>query len=177
MSILDTLGNIATTLSGANPITQQQQASYQSNGFLVASTPSADGNGLPYTKITAGVDAALSRNIMTWFVPQFGTVQMFVNPEKVSYKHKKIINKTMTKGGFSLQYWGEELSTLALSGTTGSSGIEGINALYEVYRAEQFAFDATGLVLAANNAAAASSNSLASSLVGNLGSALSGSSA
>jgi hypothetical protein len=116
----------------------------------------------------------MGRNSITWFVPQFGTVQMFVNPEKIIYTHKKIIQKNMTKNGFSLQYWGEDLSTLDISGTTGSSGVEGLNALYEIYRAEQFAFDATGLTLASNNAAAASANSLANSLGSALGGALGG---
>ena len=173
-SAISGLGSAVSSLSGANPITQQQQQSYESNGFLLAATPTADGNGLPYTKIAPGVSAALNRNIMTWFVPQFGTVQMFVNPEKVLYHHKKLVQKTMTKGGFSLQYWGEDLSTLDLSGTTGSSGIEGINMLYEVYRSEQLAFDASGLVLAANNAAASAANSLSGGLMSALGGAIGG---
>jgi hypothetical protein len=81
-----------------------------------------------------------------------------------------LISKDRTKGGFTLQYWGEELDVINISGTTGSSGIEGINVLYEIYRAEQYAFDATGLVIASNNATTDLSNTLTG-----LGGALGGS--
>ena len=78
---------------------------------------------------------------------------MYVNPSNISYKHKKLITKERTKGGYTLQYWGEDLTTLAISGTTGSAGIEGINVLEEIYRAEQLSFDAVGQTLAASSAA------------------------
>ena len=171
------IDQLSATLNGANPITQQQLASFQSNGFLVSATPSADGNGLPFTQIAAPVDAKLNRNIITWFVPQFGTVRMFINPQNITYNHKKLINKDRTKGGYTLQYWGEELSTLNISGVTGSSGIEGINMLYEIYRAEQYAFDAVGLTLASNNASADMANNLIQGIGGALGQAIGGSSA
>jgi len=169
---LQGISGVQSSLNGSNPATQQQLASYQSNGFLVASTPEASGNGLPYTQIAPGVSAQIRRNIITWFVPQFGTVEMFVNPQNITYNHKKLINKDKTKGGYTLQYWGEELSTLNISGTTGSSGIEGINMLYEVYRAEQYAFDAVGLTLAANNAASDLSNNISQAIGGAIGQVL-----
>ncbi len=141
---------------------------FRNNGFLVSSTPAADGNGLPYSKVKTNVAGQIKRNIITWFVPQFGIVRMYVNPQGITYNHKKLISKERTKGGFTLQYWGEDLTTLNINGTTGSSGIEGINMLYEVYRAEQYAFDAVGLTLAANNASA----DLAGNLVNGIGGAI-----
>jgi hypothetical protein len=125
-------------------------------------------NGLPFTQITPGVDSVITRNIITWFVPQYGTVEMFINPQNIKYNHSKQINKERTKGGFTLQYWGENLSTLNIDGTTGSSGIEGINMLYEIYRAEQYAFDTVGITLAANNASADLSNGLSQGIGGAL---------
>ncbi len=168
-SVTSGISNTISALNGANPLTQSNLASFESNGFLVASTPSADGNGLPFTKISPGVAGQISRNIITWFVPQFGVVRMFINPQNIQYQHRKLINKERTKGGYTLQYWGEELSQLSISGTTGSSGIEGINMLYEIYRAEQYAFDAVGLTLAANNAAADVANNLVQGIGGALG--------
>jgi hypothetical protein len=173
-SAVNGLDNITSTLDGMNPLTQSQLASFKSNGYLEASNPTADGNSLPFNKITPGVTAQIGRNIITWFVPQFGTVRMYVNPQNITYNHKKLISKERTKGGYTLQYWGEELDQLNISGTTGSSGIEGINALYEIYRAEQYAFDAVGLSLAANNAAADLSNNLVQGLGGALGQAIGG---
>ncbi len=173
-SAISGINNLSATLNGANPLTRQQQDSFQSNGFLVSATPSADGNGLPFEKIATGLNAKIGRNIITWFVPQFGTVRMFINPQNITYNHRKLINKDRTKGGYTLQYWGEELSTLNISGTTGSSGIEGINMLYEIYRAEQYAFDAVGLNLAANNASADLANNLIQGVGGALGQAVGG---
>lgn len=170
------LGDIINALNGANPVTQEQQASYQSNGFLLASNPAASGNALPYTQIAAEVPAQITRNIITWYVPQFGTVSMFINPQNITYAHKKLIYKDKTKGGYTLQYWGEDLDTLNISGTTGSSGIEGINALYEVYRAEQYAFDAVGLTMAANNASTDVANNVSVGLGGAIGQVLGGTS-
>lgn len=175
-SLTNSVGSAVNALNGSNPLTQSQLASFESNGFLVASTPSADGNGLPFSKITPNVNATISRNIITWFVPQFGTVRMFINPQNITYNHKKLISKERTKGGFTLQYWGEDLSTLNISGTTGSSGVEGINMLYEIYRAEQYAFDAVGLTLAGNNASADVANNLVQGIGGALGQAIGGNS-
>lgn len=174
MSFGSIVAGIAGALSGTNPVTQEQVNSYQDNGFLLASSPTANGNGLPYTQITPQVPGQITRNIITWFVPQFGTVQMFINPQNITYAHKKLINKDRTKGGYTLQYWGEDLDTLNISGTTGSSGVEGINALYEIYRAEQYAFDAVGVSLAANNAAADVANNVSVGIGGAIGQLIGG---
>jgi hypothetical protein len=109
---------------------------------------------------------------MTWFVPEFGIVKQFVNPERLSIADRKLINRDRTKSGFTIQYWGEDLTTINISGTTGSSGIEGINVLHEIYRAEQYAFDSIGLTLAANNASADVAHNLISGIGGGIGGAI-----
>lgn len=157
-----------------NPLTDAQKNSFRNNGFALPANFSADGNGLPFQKVKSSRPGQLRRNIITWFVPEFGIVRMYVNPSSISYAHKKIISKDRTKGGYTLQYWGEDLTTLSIQGTTGSSGIEGINALYEIYRAEQYAFDGVGLTLAANNASADVANNLVQGAGGALGSAIGG---
>ena len=125
---------------------------FDAEGFVVSETPNADGIGLPSSKIPENRHPAVQRRrIMHWFVPEFGVVKMYVNPQTITYAFKKLINKSLTKGGYVLQYWGEELPTLTINGVTGSSGVEGLNVLHEVYRAEQYAFDALGLTLAANS--------------------------
>lgn len=173
-SVTASISQTQNALQATNPLNQSPVSNFQANGFLLPSTPSADGNGLPFTKVQPELDAQLQRNIITWFVPQFGTVRMFINPQSISYVHKKLIHKDKTKGGFTLQYWGEELSVLNIHGTTGSSGVEGINALYEIYRAEQYAFDAVGLTLAANNASADVANNLVQGVGGGLGQLING---
>jgi hypothetical protein len=156
------------------PLNQTSQDQFKSDGFLVPATFSSDGTGLPFSKVPSNKASQMKRNIMTWFIPEFGIVRMYVNPSRIQYAHKKLINKDRTKGGFTLQYWGEELDVLSISGTTGSSGIEGINVLYEIYRAEQLAFDGVGLTLAANNASADIANNLVNGLGGALGGAING---
>jgi len=166
-NLINTNNAAQNTINNNQPLTQSQQQAFQAGG-LPASFQS-DQNGLPYTYVPSYKPAVLHRNIITWFVPQFGTVRMYINPSAISYNHKKLITKDKTKGGYTLQYWGEELTTLNISGTTGSAGIEGINALYQIYRAEQYAFDPIGLTLAAQNVAADLSNNLVNGAGGSLG--------
>lgn len=80
------------------------------------------------------------RSLIQWEVPHVGSnqfVEMYVNPENIQFNSRKEINRVRTKGGYIAQYWGEDLDTIAISGTTGDSGIEGINVLRDVYRSEQ----------------------------------------
>ncbi len=93
--------------------------------------------------------AVSGRKLIHWLVPEGPLVQMYINPQNIRINNKKIITPTRTKGGFVIQYWGEDLGTLSLSGTTGTSGIEGINVLHDIYRNEQIAFDPYALSAAA----------------------------
>ena len=68
--------------------------------------------------------------------------KLYLNPQTVNIREQKLINEQLTKGGFVIQYWGEQLQELQASGTTGSSGIEGINILRDIYRHEQAAMRA-----------------------------------
>lgn len=144
------------------------------SGFNGNSIPSADGTGLPSSKVLPAQVAEAGRDIIHWFIPEFGIVKMYVNPSSISYQDKKIITKDRTKGGYLLQYFGEELTKLNIRGTTGSSGIEGINVLYEIYRSEQLSFDAIGLSLAADNAALGATQQLVSSIGSSIGGAIGG---
>lgn len=158
-------GGTSTLDGGAN------RGSFEQDGFTVPNSPQADGNGLPFKKTSSDQTGRIRRNIITWFVPEFGAIKMFVNPNSIRYNYVKAVQSERTKGGYSLQYWGEELTTLTIGGTTGSSGIEGINVLEEIYRAEQYAFDGFGLSLAANNANATSG---AAGIVDKVGGAIGG---
>jgi hypothetical protein len=151
---------------------QSQPPGTQNNdGFTVPPTYSADGNGLPYNNVPSQKRGQLKRNIITWFVPQFGIVRMYINPQSISFKNTKVIDHQRTKGGYTVQYWGEDLTQIAINGNTGSAGIEGINVLYQLYRAEQYAFDSVGLTLAANNV----NNDLSHNLVNGVASMFGGS--
>lgn len=68
-------------------------------------------------------------------------VKMYINPEAVTLSESKIVNESLTKGGYVVQYWGEKNTTLNMNGSTGSSGIEGINVLRRIYRHEQVEYD------------------------------------
>jgi hypothetical protein len=65
---------------------------------------------------------------------------MYLNPQRFDISENKIISEQMTKGGYVVQYWGEQLPIITAGGTTGSSGIEGINILRDIYRHEQIHF-------------------------------------
>jgi hypothetical protein len=79
--------------------------------------------------------------MVRWKLPHLGWIKMFLNPQNMVISDVKDIESTRTKAGFILQYAGEQLTTIDISGTTGSAGIEGINILRTIYRSEQEAFD------------------------------------
>jgi len=81
------------------------------------------------------------QQIMTWRLPNGSSVQMYINPENFVVNESKQITQTRTKGGFVVQYWGDNLAKLSLSGTTGSSGVKGVQVLRDIYRAENHAFE------------------------------------
>lgn len=89
-----------------------------------------------------------NRQLIRWRVPGLGFVDMYINPQSMSIREAKVIQKQRTKGGYVIQYWGEELAVMTIGGTTGASGIEGINILRKVYRAEQDAFQQVEKTLA-----------------------------
>src|SRR5690606_12088700 len=54
---------------------------------------------------------------------------------------RKLITETFTKGGYMVEYWGEDLPTISVRGSTGSGGVEAIEILRAVYRNEQIQMD------------------------------------
>ena len=93
---------------------------------------------------------------------------MYINPQSIAYNLKKLITNERTKGGYIVQYWGEELTTLNINGHTGGAGVEGLNVLYEIYRAEQLLFDPIALTMASDNSVSGL-NSLVDNTLGNIG--------
>ena len=127
--------------------------------------PPPPGNQVRQSTIANGRDASAVRNMVKWFLPEAGIVEMYINPKNIKYNYKKHIGApTRTRGGFLLQYWGEELGTISINGTTGSSGVEGINVLEDIYRSEQVAMDALALA----SEAARDRDSVTNGLLGNI---------
>lgn len=81
--------------------------------------------------------SALGKNDLTGRV----IVPMYIGPNSFDINKTKNINNTLTKAGFAVQYWGEQLTTVSIRGTTGSGGIEAINILDAVYRNEIIQFN------------------------------------
>jgi hypothetical protein len=119
-------------------------------GLTSTNIPGQSGFSKLGVNIPSGRDAFFTRHMVRWFVPEAGVIEMYINPQGISYQEKKHITSHRTKGGYVLQYWGEELTQISINGTTGSSGIEGINVLHNVYRSEQIAFDPYALALASD---------------------------
>jgi hypothetical protein len=117
------------------------------DSFQASQTPSVFGYGTRQSRLTNNRAATDARHVIHWLVPEGPIVQMYINPQSITTPYTKAINSVRTKGGFVLQYWGEELTPLSIQGTTGTAGIEGINVLYDIYRNEQLAFDPYALYL------------------------------
>lgn len=147
---LTAIGNDLEKVSDFLAPTEDNLTQY--DGFVVTGLPNSGDSNLPSQQPQPNRTGKNKRHIIHWFVPEMGIVKMYVNPENLTFQNRKKVNATQTKGGYSIQYWGEELSTISIRGSTGSSGIEGINMLYELYRAEQLGFDSVGLSIAAQNA-------------------------
>ena len=118
------------------------------DGFVASTVPSTTGLGTRTGSLRNNIAGTTTRKLIHWLVPEGPIVQMYCNPKQIIYNDKKIIQSQRTKGGYVIQYWGEDLGVLNISGTTGTSGIEGINVLRDIYRNEQLAFDPFALFLA-----------------------------
>lgn len=87
-------------------------------------------------------ESLTKRSLIQWEVPHINggqTIEMYINPQNITLTSRKEISRVRTKGGYFAQYWGEDFDTISISGTTGSSAIEGINVLRDIYRSEQLA--------------------------------------
>jgi hypothetical protein len=116
--------------------------------FLAPNLPANTGLGTRQSLIQNERPATSGRKLIRWLIPDGPIVEMYINPQGISYDNNKSISQVRTKGGYNFQYWGPELVKLNITGTTGTSGIEGINVLEDVYNAEQLAFDPYALYLA-----------------------------
>lgn len=131
-------------------------------------------NGYP------NLSGIISDNEYTYSDNEWIYIRMYINPQQFNISDKKLINTQLTKGGYTMQYWGEELSTIQIGGTTGSSGIEGIHILRSVYRHEQKQFKVIlgkrlkELKEEANNAALNIASDLNSDYQGSVGGFLAG---
>lgn len=124
-STVSQFGNVSTRFASANSTEFSQS---------IAAFIKAFGND-PRTLTT-------KRSLIQWQVPHVGEdqyIEMYINPQNIQFSSRKEINRVRTKGGYIAQYWGEDLDTISIQGTTGDSGIEGINTLRDVYRSEQLA--------------------------------------
>ena len=140
----------------------------KADGFAAQPAPNMSGAGTRQSRMPNWRPSVYARNIMHWLVPEGPIVQMYINPQTASYKYKKAIQHQRTKGGFVVQYWGEDLGVVTLNGTTGTSGIEGINVLYDIYRNEQLAFDPFALFMKKSNEANLMSGGGIGSAIGGL---------
>lgn len=117
------------------------------SGFSdLATLQNPTGSSVRQAEISNERDAIAKRNLVRWFLPETGIVEMYINPKNIVYNYKKHITPPIrTRGGYSIQYYGEDLGSLRISGTTGSSGVEGINVLEDIYRNEQVSMDAIAM--------------------------------
>lgn len=161
---------MANPIEGQNNFSPRQQSDIYNAGLTVHDESK---NRWAYAEALLGgkepsyVPGYMQRELMAFKIPTIGVVEMYINPQNFTINSKKQISEVRTKGGFVMQYWGEMLDEIRLSGTTGSAGIEGINILRDIYRSEQDSFSSVGAALV--NKIQGNLNSLLS----NIGSSLS----
>ena len=134
-------GQKDASIPTSNPyVSVPPSSGYANNAVAVNQYYQTLNQSIPSNKAKYGV-----RRMLKWLAPERGIIEMYINPQSIAINEAKTIDAKRTKGGFVVQYWGEELTTITISGHTGSSGIEGINVLRDIYRGEQIAFDIVAL--------------------------------
>lgn len=63
------------------------------------------------------------------------SIQMYINPDRLAITNQKVKGKAYTRGGIFYHHWGDDNPIMTLSGTTGMSGMKGIEVLEEIYYA------------------------------------------
>lgn len=61
------------------------------------------------------------------------TVEMYINPQKMSFSHNKLIQKQITRGGIFFHHYGEDTPKLTIQGNTGLSGMKGIEQIEKIF--------------------------------------------
>jgi hypothetical protein len=175
MSLLNQQGNIGNLQGpiqgGNNPldvVVNTVSSAVSTIGSIFPVLSSSSGISLPASFQPNQQAGIATRNMAYWFVPEVGVVNMYINPQTISYNYRKLIQPERTKGGYIVQYWGEELTTLIIQGHTGSSSVNGLNVLENVYRAEQYLFDPLAQTMAVANSITGLNGAVDSSL-GNIG--------
>ena len=61
-------------------------------------------------------------------------IVMYINPSRMQFSNQKVIGKQITRGGIFYHHWGDDHTTLSISGNLGLSGMAGVKKLDEIYR-------------------------------------------
>jgi len=61
------------------------------------------------------------------------SVEMYINPQRLSIQHQKVKGKAYTRGGIFYHHWGDDNPIMSLSGTVGLAGMKGIEQLEKIY--------------------------------------------
>jgi len=61
------------------------------------------------------------------------SVEMYINPQRLSIQHQKVKGKAYTRGGIFYHHWGDDNPVMTLSGTVGYSMMKGIEQLERIY--------------------------------------------
>lgn len=130
------------------PIFPSPLTDFSAVSGAMSNAPILSGTSAVQAQVPPNRGAVSTRNMIRWFVPEIGVIEMYINPQNITYQEKKHITEQRTKGGYLVQYWGEELQQISIDGTTGTSGIEGINVLRDIYRNEQLVYEPYALARA-----------------------------
>jgi hypothetical protein len=64
---------------------------------------------------------------------QRSSVELYINPARLTMQNQKIKAKAVTRGGIFYHHWGDDHWAMSISGTTGFSGMKGIEQLENLY--------------------------------------------
>jgi hypothetical protein len=67
------------------------------------------------------------------FIPEWESISMYINPESLNISTQKIKSKQVTRGGIYYHHYGDDHWNISINGTTGLSGMKGIEVLERIY--------------------------------------------
>ena len=102
--------NIASILSGQGIVNQVNAI----KNFLAPET--TDSTFTQLTDYFESVDFLLT-------MAKNPIISLYINPQSITVSKNILLNKTVTKGGFVVQFWGPDLETIAVKAETGYFGL------------------------------------------------------
>ncbi len=115
ISVLQSLYNVATNVSkGVYDAAISSVVTPPGKNNDIDRTVTRTLSRMAFYDVTLKSDGTEQENFLT---------ALLINPTDIKVEKTQIVSKQLTRGGFALQYWGEDLPKVFIAGSTGYFGV------------------------------------------------------